>query len=138
MDLKESEAFLPDLQPDGKNIKSRLDRPKRKSLAWLGLICLGITIIAVFMTFKTLLQRLDPEDSQHIKAESSVRPKNCGGSPVIARERGCAFDIIGFSWVMPECFDAELTAEFRNRFQYKYYEEDCSQQEVPYEVALLG
>lgn len=40
---------------------------------------------------------------------------SCGESPETARARNCSFDLLSFSWLPQQCYDAELTSLFLER-----------------------
>lgn len=56
-----------------------------------------------------------------IPQQPRVLVKPCGDSPEEARTRGCHFDVISFCWLAPECYDAELSAEFDNSNELEWY-----------------
>lgn len=66
------------------------------------------------------------------------RFSSCGNSTASARERGCFFDTISFSWQTPECFTEPLVSEFSAWKNWTYYTEKRGNVTVPTEVALLG
>jgi hypothetical protein len=39
---------------------------------------------------------------------------DCGTDASTAVARSCVFDLMSFSWLLPDCYDAELTEEFLN------------------------
>src|ERR1700759_2793022 len=40
------------------------------------------------------------------------QPLNCGNSSSEARDLGCKFDVISFSWLPPSCYDSSLSSAF--------------------------
>ncbi|OIW24355.1 hypothetical protein CONLIGDRAFT_648522 [Coniochaeta ligniaria NRRL 30616] len=50
---------------------------------------------------------------------------DCGPNETVeeAREKGCLFDPMSWIWVRPECYDAELVAEFMNRTDFSWHTE---------------
>lgn len=50
---------------------------------------------------------------------------DCGQSETVeeAREKGCVFDPMSWIWVRPECYDAELVAEFMNSTDFSWHTE---------------
>jgi hypothetical protein len=63
---------------------------------------------------------------------------SCGNSTASARERGCFFDMISFSWQTPECFVGNLVSEFSAWNNWTFYTEMHGNVTVPTEIALLG
>jgi len=60
---------------------------------------------------------------------------DCGSSPAEARERGCNFDILTFSWVLAPCDDRALTARFLLEAEWAWYAGFNSSTTVAPEVA---
>ena len=63
---------------------------------------------------------------------------SCGNTPTSARERGCLFDLISFTWQVPECYDASLVSAFASWDEWVFYTEAGGNVTVPKEVALRG
>lgn len=63
---------------------------------------------------------------------------SCGNSTASARERGCFFDMISFSWQTPECFVATLVSEFSAWNNWTFYTEIHGNDTVSTEIALMG
>lgn len=83
--------------------------------------------------------------SQHLVAESTAnedqRWQSCGSTPSQAVARGCSFDTLSFTWQTPECYDAELMAEWESTVRengWKYYADKTGKRPVPYETAFTG
>ncbi|PYI05626.1 hypothetical protein BO78DRAFT_268746, partial [Aspergillus sclerotiicarbonarius CBS 121057] len=62
----------------------------------------------------------------------------CGGTPEEARRCGCNFDILTFCWVFEECDDIELTREFLELEDWKWFTESGDNETVPREAAGAG
>lgn len=45
---------------------------------------------------------------------------DCGSSPHTALERGCRFDLMGFTWKPRECFDGELMEQFMQEKHWQW------------------
>lgn len=41
-----------------------------------------------------------------------IFPRHCGSTPTEARSLGCKFEVHNFAWVAPECYNAQLSAEW--------------------------
>lgn len=65
---------------------------------------------------------------------------NCGNSPSEARQRGCSFDLLSFSWQTPECYDAEvMTAFLAHPSQpWVYYVSPSGNETVAPEIVAQG
>jgi len=64
-------------------------------------------------------------NSQHCP---TIKPKRfalptCGKTPEAAKAAGCIFDPMMNSWLRPECYDEELSTEFRNLHEWKFYKD---------------
>jgi hypothetical protein len=49
---------------------------------------------------------------------------DCGNSSDSALSRGCHFDVMSFSWSLPDCFDEELMEQFLRHRDWHWYRED--------------
>jgi len=112
-------------------------------LGILSLSLLGLLIAAVVISGFTVAayqQGLGENSCERDQpfAEAGKVLGDCGDSPAQARERGCIFDTISFTWDLPTCFDAELVDEYRQQYGFRYYEDRGGIVEVPYETVTLG
>ncbi|KIX02314.1 uncharacterized protein Z518_08255 [Rhinocladiella mackenziei CBS 650.93] len=67
--------------------------------------------------------------------------QTCGSTPSDALARGCSFDTLSFAWQTPECYDAELMAEWESTVRtngWKYYADITGKRPVSYEAAFGG
>lgn len=55
----------------------------------------------------------------------------CGTTASEARAKGCVFETLGFSWLPPECHDAEVEAEFLRDPTIHYWRDVNRTEEVP-------
>jgi hypothetical protein len=62
---------------------------------------------------------------------------HCGETAEEARLQGCVFDVMSFSWLPYECFDAELNAQFLALEDWHWFDSD-EQSEVFYETVKRG
>lgn len=67
-------------------------------------------------------------------SSSSLSQPHCGNTTDSARQRGCVFDIMSFSWLPPVCFDGELHDQFLAEEPWHWYRTDSLLEEVPIEV----
>jgi hypothetical protein len=72
------------------------------------------------------------------KPSANVKIAPCGNSSTEALAAGCHFDIISFSWLPDECYDAELAFEFKNFNNWAYYLDRNRTWPVSQELALTG
>jgi hypothetical protein len=75
----------------------------------LGALGLGITQLTLFT------------DSRRTNLDHSVLVKSCGNSPDAARSRGCHFDISSFCWLPDDCYDKDLSQEFNDIHELKWF-----------------
>ena len=64
--------------------------------------------------------------------------KECGTSPLEARELGCHFDIMMYAWVPEECYNKQMLEEYLATYEFHFYSDSAATQEVPLEIAQLG
>ena len=65
---------------------------------------------------------------------------DCGNSVEEAQAKGCIFDVMAFTWEPPECYDAELVAEFLDSYDWKFYRKWHGKEEdlIPWEESSQG
>jgi hypothetical protein len=63
---------------------------------------------------------------------------DCGLSASEARSKGCKFDILSFGWQRPECFQEDLTNEFRNHTDWAFYRDHRGNDRVSLEEVENG
>ncbi|KAK4500957.1 hypothetical protein PRZ48_006763 [Zasmidium cellare] len=56
--------------------------------------------------------------------------KPCGSSWQEAAAKGCQYDVMMNEWLPPSCFDAELTAEFKNITQWPFWTDESATQQL--------
>ncbi|EFY91887.1 hypothetical protein MAC_02172 [Metarhizium acridum CQMa 102] len=61
-----------------------------------------------------------------------------GNSPDEARDKGCRFGIMSFSWLSPLCFDQELTREFEAFQSWKWYNDPAGLHQVHKDEVIKG
>lgn len=83
------------------------------------------------------LDHVSGDALQPLPSDSDASP--CGHSRAEALEAGCIFDMLSFSWMPPDCYDADLTAEFEGLSNWRYFsEKDATSRQIPRSVAALG
>jgi hypothetical protein len=117
------------------DLDATLERPKTIQLTYysLGIIIAGTILVSVAAVYLTLYQLSTRYAGQH----SSVTT-DCGTSATTANERGCHFDLMSFSWLPRECYDASLEKSFMDYHPerlWKWYldpegKHELSQQDV--------
>ena len=129
-----SNLTLLDELPKGQPVKSK----SRK--AYLAIACIfvigclsAITILSVkLLPTRDTLHHVSTSDPYQIAPlnPSSLYPPatgeefgNCGHARTVseARSLGCLFDPMSWLWVRPECYHAELLAEFMSTLDWRWY-----------------
>lgn len=65
--------------------------------------------------------------------------RSCGVTPTEARDRGCIFDTISFSWQVPDCYDSELVEAFsRLPNPFPFYADPAGTIELPWSEVGKG
>jgi hypothetical protein len=135
----ENAAFLSSLKA------ARTDQSVRENRHWgtLSLTLFGLLMTALVIggvstaAYQQGLTVRLREQAQPT-AEMSKVLGDCGDNPAEARQRGCMFDTISFTWDLPACFNAELVDDYRRQYGFRYYEDRAGVVEVPYEIVALG
>ncbi|KAK6222046.1 hypothetical protein QIS74_04301 [Colletotrichum tabaci] len=91
-------------------------RSQRKILSRL-LVGLALSIVFAFSVTWTFQFIVTPPRTN----AEGVIVSPCGSTSSEARARGCHFDVLSFCWVPEECFDRELTDEFRRAGPWVFY-----------------
>lgn len=98
----------------------------------LGLAC-GLCVVSLLYTAATV---------HKLSQSSEVDYGDCGAHESVdeARAKGCVFDPMGWVWVRPECYDAEMTADFLNRTDFTWHTEPklTPESKVPMDVIFRG
>lgn len=63
---------------------------------------------------------------------------NCGHSPAEAKQRGCQYDVMIGSWLLPECFDGELMEEYLSTRDWEFYSDAELTKELSMDMLRLG
>jgi hypothetical protein len=98
------------------------DDKTRHRKFWRGKVFLIIFALLVTTAVLVLLYLLN---------SSSEAVTNCGLSPEKAREKGCKFDVMSFSWLPPACYDADLTQQFLADKEWGWYTDPRATGSVP-------
>jgi len=67
-----------------------------------------------------------------------TRWTNCGYSPDEARHRGCQYDVMIGSWLLPDCFDGELMEEYLSGRDWEFYSDPELTNELSMDLLRLG
>jgi hypothetical protein len=62
----------------------------------------------------------------------------CGTSPAEARSLGCQFDVVSFSWLPSDCYDAQLVDDFLALRNWQWFYDTAGQHAIPREQVLKG
>lgn len=88
----------------------------RSSLGFIALLAFSILLSLAFFLPSTIAPYLLELEKQPVY--------QCGNSPEEARNNGCLFDVISFSWLPPACFDAELVEDFLATSKWQWYKDN--------------
>lgn len=120
----------------GKRFTTR--SPRRSHPAAIALkLFLGLSALACFssLIYTAITVR-------KISMAAEVDYGDCGSNESVdeARAKGCVFDPMGWVWVRPECYDAEMVTEFLNRTEFTWHTEPklTPESKVPMEVIFRG
>ncbi|SLM37906.1 hypothetical protein LPUS_07898 [Lasallia pustulata] len=126
-----------------------LGNPMKSYAAVAAVVLFTIVCIAVSLSATTHLMSqlsVDAENVSNPVTGSSAFNKpapiytNCGHSPATARDRGCSFDILSFTWQTSECYDEPLVDSFLSYppEPWRWYTVPGGAEEVSFDVAALG
>ncbi len=134
---------LPSDEPTIDAPGSSQDSLPRHPTFWRGRVSLVacIALLSIFAIGATLVpiawygRALWTSGEQYSRTS---RWEECGGSPTIALERGCHYDIMMSQWVTDDCYDAELMESFLVDRKWRWYEDKNLTQEIPMSVIRRG
>lgn len=72
------------------------------------------------------------------KTAAKMSWKHCGNSTSEAKENGCRFDIMMHSWVPQECYNEQLSEEYIEANDFRFFSDAEATVEVPLDVVRLG
>lgn len=82
---------------------------------------------------------LEPATATYQPSHTNPHLHSCGNTADEARARGCIFDTISFSWLVPECYDGELVDEFsRLPVHFPFYADPEGSVELPWSEVEKG
>lgn len=64
--------------------------------------------------------------------------RNCGSSASEARERGCIFDIMMTGWVKKECYHEELSEQYLQEGDFRFFYDIEGKKEMPMDLVRRG
>jgi hypothetical protein len=73
-----------------------------------------------------------------VQSPEATLETSCGFSVQEARERGCQFDMMSFSWPPNECYDQELIQNFESLREWHWFQDAQGTEEVTRAEVLLG
>jgi hypothetical protein len=129
-DRHEDESSLPRNQA--------AQRARTFTTFFLGILFSVLIITTLAALFFSRQQHSSPPPSadRYPPTATGLALRNCGSTPSDARSRGCQFDVMSFTWSLPECFDAELMDDFLGHTDWHWYMEDGT--EVAQADVLVG
>lgn len=102
--------------------------PRRESLCSMILQILTFFLAAMILTAIVWTPKSPPVSSGFLpKGMNRINPtvphalKPCGTTAAEARAAGCIFDLLTLAWLAPECYDADLSAEFLEEASEPFY-----------------
>lgn len=94
-------------------------------------VAFAILCFSIAKHFKTPPHHFDTTETVN---QSVSTMATCGTDPITALARNCSFDPLSFSWLPPQCYDAELTSMFLKHNEWEWYKsatpEDLSASEL--------
>ncbi|KAL1878097.1 hypothetical protein VTK73DRAFT_8058 [Phialemonium thermophilum] len=106
---------------------TRRTHPAKRWILWLLIAIIAATggcIIGVAVT--------------RLLFPSSPRWIHCGSTIEDAHERGCLYDVMIGSWLLPECSDTELMEEFIANRDWEFYKDQNLTEVIPMDELRLG
>ena len=118
-DAESSTTLLDEQLLDEQLLANRSSRRSRPTAIALKLV-LGLVAVACFASLMYTAVTV-----HKISQASEVDYGDCGSNESVeeARAKGCVFDPMGWVWVRPECYDAEMVADFLNRTEFSWHTE---------------
>ena len=134
-DDQENTTFL----TQSKNATFVESRAKKRPSMVLFFTCLSTLVVVIVLTgILAFLGRIHFGNNSKPFDRVNKTLRNCGDNPTAARQRGCVFDEISFTWDHPACYNAKLSNEFRQRFGFRYFADWEGAVEIPSAVVALG
>ncbi|PHH78510.1 hypothetical protein CDD82_3019 [Ophiocordyceps australis] len=143
------------LDLDAVGMWSRRRRWSRASLLIVPVILsllTAIVLVAVTSTnvanMNTILAQMETKSrptgpsvvSSSVKTPTGDELGHCGDTVAEARALGCIFDPMSWAWQRPECYNADLVADFLARMDWRFYYSNNTlpSEQVPRQVWLSG
>jgi hypothetical protein len=109
----------------------------------LGIRALYLLETSLRMSASCRLDHLDISSSDtklayEISKNKDISFRDCGGSPDIARARGCRFELHNFAWVPSECYDEDLSQEWYDKYDWLMTRDRNGKQVITKEEAQKG
>ncbi|KAK0622492.1 hypothetical protein B0T14DRAFT_513942 [Immersiella caudata] len=108
------------------------------TLTFVGTLGIVITTVAL-----SLLLLSGVNTNAHFLFPTSTQQQHdvvtqCGNTTTAARALGCHFDPMSFSWLPPQCYDANLTAQFLSIHAWQWFSTPERKEEVSNDAVLRG
>lgn len=111
-------------------------------LKHLALIIIPSTTLVVLLIFGGIvLSRTWKPTLAQISITAGIPPDYCGTSPAQAKAAGCAFELNNFAWIHPDCYDAELDADWTDgplAGDLEFWEQYGGIGHIPKELVMTG
>ncbi|KAJ9660416.1 hypothetical protein H2198_002534 [Neophaeococcomyces mojaviensis] len=99
---------------------------------------LATAAVAISVAPATSQQHGNREPILYTQQNSTTMIQPCGQTPSEARARGCHFDVISFCWLPHECYDAELSEEYRKTNTLEWFIDPDQQIPLSYDEIMSG
>jgi hypothetical protein len=103
--------------------------PNRKRKLYFILTGIILAIVGISVVSVLIARKASRTNSQW---------NHCGGTPAEARRRGCQFDVMIGSWVLPECFDRDLMEEHLLAGNWRWFSDFDLTHEMTLDEVRLG
>ncbi|KAI0009998.1 hypothetical protein F4779DRAFT_331607 [Xylariaceae sp. FL0662B] len=140
--LSVEDRYCPEIDQEvsGSVLTTKLGRRAyRRSILVKYASCILLSVTAIIFAAMLLYTAVT---LRHISTRIAADFGDCGSQHTAAEARalGCVFDPAAWVWTRPECYDAELVAEFMNRTTMSYHTDPELRQEteVPLEDVMRG
>ena len=109
--------------------------PRTLRAVWYLVAVLGI---ASFLSVFIFTARPWQESKHCTTLNTSTTELSYGNSSAEAVDAGCLFDVMSFTWSLPDCFDWELTDDFLQHSNWTWWFDAAGRESVPWSQVAEG
>lgn len=118
------------------HIKGSLNPPTRRERLrnrFVKLLVFAVSLISVTSLIYTAI------GVHRLSSAATTDYGDCGSTETVeeARAKGCVFDPMSWIWVRPECYDAELVAEFMAQTNFSWHTEPKLKPETKLDMEII-